>query len=163
MAFDVSFTAEELAKIEAVEIEKGAREESRNAAAEAAYKKALAEVGWDRSRLITHTMPDGFGGAVIHKVPAFEAWAMLDKRIMKALTSDGKKDDFAAAVAGLIESPALLVHPSLGELQEYRDEVPGLYSQIKGTMDARCDHGNYAGKSRTSSGKQGARPRPSQG
>lgn len=161
--FNVEYTAEELAKIQAVELAQESAEEARNKAAEVAYKKALAEVGWDKRRLIVHTMPDGFGGAVIHKIPAYEAWAMLDKRIMKALTSDGKKDDYGAAVAGLIESGALLVHPSLPELQEYRDEMPGLYGQIKSTFDARIDHGNYAGKSRTSSSKQGVHPTPRQG
>ncbi len=161
--FNVEFTADELAKIQAVETAQESAEEARNKDAEIAYKKALAEVGWDKRRLIVHTMPDGFGGAVIHKIPAYEAWAMLDKRIMKALTSDGKKDDYGAAVAGLIESSALLVHPSLPELQEYRDEMPGLYGQIKSTFDARIDHGNYAGKSRTSSSKQGVRPTPAQG
>lgn len=160
--FDVTFTAEEQAKIEAVEEAQASLEEKRNVEASAAYKKALEAVGWDKRKLIVHTMPDGFGGAVIHKIPAYEAWAMLDKRIMKALTSDGKKDDYGAAVSGLVESSALLLHPSLPELQEWRDELPGLYGQIKGTLDARADHGTYAGKSRTSSGKQGARPRPSQ-
>lgn len=161
--FNVEFTADELAKIQAVEAAQETAEEARNKAAEVAYKKALAEVGWDKRRLIVHTMPDGFGGAVIHKIPAYEAWAMLDKRIMKALTSDGKKDDYGAAVAGLIESGGLLVHPSLPELQQYRDEMPGLYGQIKSTFDARIDHGNYAGKSRTSSSKQGVPPTPAQG
>lgn len=161
--FDVEFTAEEQAKIEAVEEAQADAEGKRNAEAAVAYKKALAEVGWDKRRLIVHTMPDGFGGAVIHKVSTFEAWALLDKRVMKALTSDGKKDDYAAAVAGLVESAALLVHPTLPEMQEWRDELPGLYGQIKSTLDARNDHGNYVGKSRTSSGKQGARPRGSQG
>ena len=161
--FNVAFTAEELAKIQAVETAQETAEESRNKAAEAAYKKALAEVGWDKRKLIVHTMPDGFGGAVIHKIPAYETWAMLDKRIMKALTSDGKKDDYSAAVAGLIELPELLMHPSLPELQQYRDELPGLYGQIKSTMDARVEHGNYAGKSRTSSSRQGVPPTPAQG
>ena len=161
--FNVEFTAEELAKIQAVEAAQESAEEARNKAAEVAYKKALAEVGWDKRKLIVHTMPDGFGGAVIHKIPAYGAWALLDKRIMKALTSDGKKDDYTAAVTGLIELPELLMHPSLPELQQYRDELPGLYGQIKSTMDARVEHGNYAGKSRTSSSKQGVRPTPAQG
>jgi hypothetical protein len=159
--FNVEFTAEELAKVEAVDAARANREAERSAAAAVAYKKALADVGWDRSRLIVHPMPDGFGGAVIHKIPAFEAWAMLDKRVLKALTSDGKKDDYAAAVAGLIENPALRIHPSLSELQEYRDELPGLYGQVKTTLDARCEHGSYVGKSMTSSAKRDAPPKVS--
>ena len=161
--FNVEFTAEELAKIQAVEAAQESAEEARNKAAEVAYKKALAEVGWDKRKLIVHTMPDGFGGAVIHKMPPYDIWAILDKRIMKALTSDGKKDDYGAAVSTLIESSALLMHPSLPELQQYRDEMPGLYGQIKSTFDARIDHGNYAGKSRTSSSKQGVPPTPAHG
>lgn len=160
--FQVEFTAEEQAKINAIEEAQASLEEKRNGDAGIAYKKGLEAVGWDKRKLIVHTMPDGFGGAVIHKIPSYETWALLDKRILKSLTSDGKKDDYAAAVAGLLENAALLVHPSVSELQQWRDELPGLYGQIKTTLDARLDHGNYAGKSRTSNGKQGAAPKPSQ-
>lgn len=143
---NIEFSAEEKAKIDAAKQARASAEEKRNAEAAAAYKKALEAVGWDQSKLIVHTMPDGFGGAVIHKIPDYGAWAMLDRRIMKALTSDGKKDDYGAAVAGLVEHGAVLVHPMLSDLQQWRDELPGLYGQIKGTLDARCDHGNFAGK-----------------
>lgn len=143
---NITFNEEETKAMAAVETARKTLEKERNGAAETAYKKALADVGYDRSRLIVHTMPNGFGGAVIHKVPSFETWTMFSKRALKAISTDGKKDDYHVAMTQLVEQPALLVYPAIDELQKWRDELPGLYGKIHDTMEARCNEGNYAGK-----------------
>lgn len=144
--FTVEFSKEEQDKINTARAERSKLAEERNAAAQAAYKAALAEVGYDETRLIVYPVPGVFGGATIHRVPIPEAWALVSKRITRALMSDGKKDDMSAAIAGLVEQPTLLVHPALPELQKWRGELPELYSEIHNAMDARCSHGQTTGK-----------------
>jgi hypothetical protein len=142
----VQFTPEEAAKIKAARDAKAAKASLRNEAASEAYKKELVAVEYDEDRLIVHTMPERFGGAAIHRLPTPEAWVMVSKRITKALISDGKKDSSDTAITNLVEQPSLLVHPTLGELQQWRQELPDLYSEIHNTMDARCSHGQASGK-----------------
>lgn len=145
--FNVEFTKEEQEKIAAAREARKKRAEERNTAAQEAYKKVLAEAGHDETRLIVYPMPSEIGGATIHWVPTKEAWALLSKRVTSALLSDGKKQDYAAAIAGLIEHPALLVHPSLSELQQqWCKDLPGLYNEIHNAFDARCEHGQSMGK-----------------
>jgi hypothetical protein len=142
----VQFTPEEAAKIKAAREAKASKAAARNDAAGEAYKKALESVDYDEDRLIVHSMPEKFGGAIIHRLPTPEAWVMVSKRITKALISDGKKDSSDMAITNLVELPALLVHPTLGELQQWRQELPDLYAEIHNTMDARCSHGQASGK-----------------
>lgn len=144
--FSVDFSKEEQEKIQAARAVRAKRADERNTEAQEAYKKALADVGYDESLLIVFPMPESMGGAVIHRVPTPEAWALVSKRVTKALLSDGRKDDSAAAIAGIVEQPALLVHPPLPDLQQWRTELPGLYSEIHNAMDARCDYGRTGGK-----------------
>lgn len=147
MALRIEFTKEEQEKIQAKRLAKIAEAERRNGEAAAAYRKALLDdCDGDESLLIVHTMPDQLGGAVIHRLPSHEFWAAVSKRVTKALLSDGRKADSSAAIAGLVESQSLLVHPSIAELQAWRGELPDLYSEIHSTMDARCSHGQTAGK-----------------
>jgi hypothetical protein len=151
---DIEFTEEEIEKIAAVEASRSARREKRNKETAAACKKALIDVGFDASRLIIFEMPEGMGGAVIHRLPAPEMMAANERRITKTLMSDGKKDDYAATVAWLVENKSLLVHPDISELQAWQSELPGLYGQLKGNLEARTDHGTYMGKSIASSARR---------
>jgi len=144
--FIVEYSKEEKEKVDAARAARADAAEKRNAEALAAYKKSLVEVDYDETRLIIYKMPDTFGGAVIHRVPTDEAWAVASKRIMKALLSDGKKDDSSRAIAGILEQPALLVHPSLPEFQTWRRDLPDLYSEVHNGMDGRCSHGMTGGK-----------------
>lgn len=144
--FAVKFTEEEKKKLEAARTARAGKAHERNTAAESAYKKALEQVGYDETSLIVYPMPDSIGGAVIYKVPEPQAWAVVSKRITKALLSDGRKDDSAAAIASIVERADLLVHPDLPELQQWREELPDLYNEVHNAMDARCSHGQTAGK-----------------
>ena len=147
MALQIEFTKEEQEKLTAKRAAKSGRADERNASAAAAYKKALFDVcDGDEDALIVFTMPDRFGGAIIHRLPTPEAWAVISKKIVSALVSDGKKANAADAIASLVENGKLLVHPSISELQAMRDELPDLYSEIHNVMDARCSHGQSAGK-----------------
>lgn len=140
------FSQEEIAKIQAVESARKAKENERDGRARAAYKRALADVGYDKALLVVHTLPEGFGGAVIHKLPSPETMTALSRRAIRDFTSDGKKDNYHRAVASLIEDASLLMHPPLDELQALSRELPGLYAKIHDTIDARCGEGQYAGK-----------------
>ncbi len=143
----IQFTKEEYEKIQAMRAAKASRAAERNKAAEAAYKKALFEaVDGDEDRLVVFTMPESFGGAVIHMLPTPEAWAVVSKKLTKALISDGKKESTVSAIAQLVENTKLLVHPAIDELQRWQVELPDLYSEIHTVMDARCSHGQSAGK-----------------
>lgn len=147
MALQIEYTDEEKAKLLAVRAAKAGRADERNASASTAYKKALFELcDGDEDKLIVTTMPTQFGGAIIHRLPTPEAWAVISKKIVSALVSDGKKANAADAIASLVENGKLLVHPSISELQAMRDELPDLYSEIHNVMDARCSHGQSAGK-----------------
>jgi hypothetical protein len=146
MALQIEYNEEEKKKLLAARAAKSNRAAERNAAASEAYKKALESVDYDEDRLVVFTMPERFGGAVIHKLPTHEAWAVVSKNITRALISDGKKADSANSIAALVENGKLLVHPSLPELQAWRDELPDLYSEVHNVMDARCSHGQSAGK-----------------
>jgi hypothetical protein len=146
MALQIEFNEEEKKRLLAARAGKANKAAERNAAAGEAYKKALEAVDYDEDRLIVFTMPERFGGAVIHRLPTPEAWAVVSKNITRALISDGKKADSATAITGLVENGKLLVHPPLSELQEWRELLPDLYSEIHNIMDARCSHGQSAGK-----------------
>lgn len=147
MALQIEFSPEEKEKLLAKRAAKAVQAESRDAAATAAYKKALFDdCDGDEDRLIVFTMPEKFGGAVVHRLPTPEAWAAISKQVTKALLSDGKKADTAASIASLVENSKLLVHPPLSELQAWREQLPDLYSEIHNVMDARCSHGQSAGK-----------------
>lgn len=147
MALQIEYTKDEMDKLLAKRTAKKTMAEDRNKAAAEAYKKELFDqCDGDENALIVFTMPEKFGGAVIHKLPTPEAWAAISKQVTKALLSDGKKADTAASIASLVENAKLLVHPSHSELQSWRDELPDLYSEIHNVMDARCSHGQSAGK-----------------
>lgn len=147
MALQIEYTKEEQEKLLAARAAKANRADERNTAAAAAYKKALFDVvDGDEDKLIVFTMPDRFGGAIIHRLPTPEAWTVISKKIVSALVSDGKKANAADAIASLVENGKLLVHPSISELQAMREELPDLYSEIHNVMDARCSHGQSAGK-----------------
>lgn len=146
MALQIEYNEEEKKRLLAKRSEKANKAAERNAAASDAYKKALDTVEYDEDRLVVFTMPERFGGAVIHRLPAPEAWTAVSKQVTKALLSDGKKADTAATIAALVENSKLLVHPPLSELQEWRELLPDLYSEIHNVMDARCSHGQSAGK-----------------
>lgn len=147
MALTIEFSKEEKERLLAKRAAKQAQAEQRDADASAAYKKALFdECDGDEDRLIVFTMPEKFGGAVVHRLPTPEAWAAISKQVTKALISDGKKADTAASIGSLVENSKLLVHPPLSELQAWREQLPDLYSEIHNVMDARCSHGQSAGK-----------------
>lgn len=147
MALQIEFTDEEKAKLLAKRAAKAGRADERNASAAMAYKKALFELcDGDEDKLIVFTMPDRMGGAIVHRLPTHEAWALVSKKRLSALISDGKKASAADTVAALVENVNLLVHPPISELQAYRDELPDLYEQIHTVMDASCASGQSAGK-----------------
>lgn len=147
MALQIEYTKEEMERLQAKRAAKASQAEQRDAAAAAAYKKALFEVcDGDEDGLIVFTMPEKFGGAVIHRLPTPEAWEVVSKRLTKALISDQKKADSGTAIASLVENAKLLMHPPLSELQAWREQLPDLYSEIHNVMDARCSHGQSAGK-----------------
>jgi hypothetical protein len=147
MSLQIVYTKEEMERLQAKRAAKASQAGQRDADAAAAYKKALFdEVDGDEDRLIVFTMPEKFGGAVIHHLMTPEAWAAISKQVTRAMLSDGKKADTAASIASLVENTKLLVHPSLSELQTWREELPDLYSEIHNVMDARVSHGQSAGK-----------------
>lgn len=146
---EFKISADLQAKIEAKRAARAALEKRRDEEAAAAYVKALEEVDGDETRLIIHPIPGGFGGATIHRVPSPEFWALQEKQILTAITSEGKKASYAATTAALVENNKLLVHPSLSELQAWAIEQPGLYGRIKSEIEARVEHGNVLGKSMT--------------
>lgn len=138
----VQMTEEQIKKLEAKRAEKAALIAERNKQAGDAWVKALESVDFDESKLIRFDMPETLGGSVILRLPTHEAWAMTSKRLTKALISDGKKEDAATSIAGLITQ--LLEYPALPELQKWRNELPDLYSEIHNALDARCSHGQGA-------------------
>ena len=147
MALQIEYTKEEMDKLLAARAAKANRADERNASAAVAYKKALFELcDGDEDKLIVFTMPDRFGGAIVHRLPTHEAWSVVSKKVVSAIISDGKKANAADAVAALVENGKLLVHPSISELQAMRDELPDLYDQVHTVMDARCASGQTAGK-----------------
>jgi hypothetical protein len=137
---------EAAAKVKAKREERATRAEARTQATQEAWEKALASVDYDETRLIVYPMPEAFGGGTIHRLPTSAAWATCSRSITRALVSDGKKADQAVAIAGLIENASLLVHPPLGELQAWREELPDLYQEIHSALDARCSYGQVTGK-----------------
>jgi len=147
VALRIEFSKEEQAIIHEKRAKREAEAERRNGEASRAYRVALLEdCDGDESLLVVFTMPDQIGGAVIHRLPSHEYWSATSKRVTKALLSDGRKADSAAAIAALVETPSLLVHPTIAELQAWRTELPDLYAEIHNVMDARCSHGQSAGK-----------------
>lgn len=143
--FSIELTGEEAEKAKAKAVERRAKADERSAAAKAAYKAAFVSADFDKDRLITHIMPEDFGGAVILRVPGAERWAMHQKRLLAASSSEGKKADPVAVIAGIVEDPGLLVHPPLAELQQWRDAYPGLYTTVHEAISTRCG-GEAAGK-----------------
>lgn len=147
MALQIEYTTEERDRLLAKRAAKATQAEQRNADSAAAYKKALFDIcDGDEDALIVFTMPEKYGGAVIHRLPTPEAWAAISKQVTKAMLSDGKKADTAQAIASLVENAKLLVHPSISDLQSWREQLPDLYSEIHNVMDARVSHGQSAGK-----------------
>lgn len=143
--FTIELTGDEAEKAKAKEAERKTKAAERSAAAQVAYKSAIAGVDYDRDRLVAHVMPENFGGAVILRVPGAERWAMHQKRLLAATSSEGKKADPVAVIAGIVEDPGLLVHPALADLQQWRDAYPGLYTTIHEAISTRCG-GEAAGK-----------------
>jgi hypothetical protein len=143
--FSIELTGDEADKAKAKAVERRAKADGRSAAAKEAYKAAFVAADFDKDRLVVHIMPEDFGGAVILRVPGAERWAMHQKRLLAATSSEGKKADPVAVIAGIVEDQGLLVHPALADLQQWRDVYPGLYTTIHEAISTRCG-GEAAGK-----------------
>lgn len=121
--------------------------EKRRCDANVAVEKALEDAGYDETALILHKLPEDHGGLVILMKPSPEYRASYQKRLQNAFDREGKRAgvDPMAIIASFVENKRYLVHPSLGELQEWQQRYPDLYTTIEDTVRQQCS-GDGAGK-----------------
>jgi hypothetical protein len=138
---ELVLTKEQQDKLDAIKAARVAKASARNEASNEAHVKHLFEhAGGDEMGLIVYTLPAHMGGKVIYRVPIHEVWAKVQKAFLDAIVKDSKGTPTSAA-AIIVESPSLLLHPDISTLQSYRDEIPGLYMEIKEAFETRCDKG----------------------